>query len=164
MSILINCLSSCTCSAYTLLLTILDIVGPIILEVAGIGLFIDYLLKRREEKKWGPAKARLYARLIKLKDEILLKIIPSEVRQIKIRKYHINDIELETLFDWKELGEANLANVILEYYKIFQPTILKGLQEYLNDLNILLDTSNNLLDHRVFTLLLDLEKNIKENQ
>ena len=53
-----------------------------------IGLFVDTLIKRREEERWRPIRNSLYATLLRPIDELLYGVLTSAAYDVKTKWFH----------------------------------------------------------------------------
>lgn len=102
MSNLIKCLFVSTCSGSDIFYLLLDVIAPIALEIIIIGLLFDRLMDFRERKKWLLAKYVLLSRLVRIQDELLLNLVPSEKRMASLTTINCGPIAVDLLFKWAE--------------------------------------------------------------
>lgn len=102
MSALFKCLFVSACSTSNILYLLLDVLAPIVLEIIIIGLLFDRLMDLRERKKWALAKYILLSRLLRIQDELLLDLVPSEKRKASLTTITCGPIAVDLLFDWLE--------------------------------------------------------------
>lgn len=118
MSKIIKCIfqyECCTVSSF--FWDLLDIISPIILEIIIISILFNAIINYKEKLKWKPVVSALYTRLIKFQDDILMELIPITYRSSDIKIIKIDNLETETLFNWKEKNN-NIETIAADFLKL----------------------------------------------
>jgi hypothetical protein len=144
-----------------------DLILNLIAEFIG-AILISYAIGRhieqREEKRWLPARCRLYARLFDIIDGFLIAIIPEEFREVsdRIYKHKYGGIYvIPTIKPLKKEMLSYLPSLIerdIETHGSFDDMPISLARQ---QLDAILDRSAFLLDHEPIGLLLKLERSFE---
>lgn len=158
MTHIIHCLSS-GCCLQEILLSVLDVIGPIVLEILIISILFDRIVRMREQQKWKPAQSVLFARLIRLQDSLLLDLVPDTQRKAVVHAVRCGDITVDTLFDWLEpnpdlkMIRRDLDNYVDSQREFLAETASMGR----NNLNQVIQAHASHIEPELFGLLLDVD-------
>jgi hypothetical protein len=158
MTDLLRCLFHwCGCNHLGVLL--LDIVGPVILDVVVIGFVFDQLLKYRERRRWRPAKRVLQARLAKLQDEIRLELVPTEFKRPEVREAHFGGMRITLLFQWRssEMESDHILAALDNYLRIKRETVHSTMVEMRFQVNQIITAHASHLEPQQWNWLLRID-------
>ena len=124
---------------------------------------IDQLLKRREEKRWLPAKNLLYAKLFEIANDFLVHFIPAEYWKIKVVTYYFGKSEVMVGI---EVNDKLLPELIENNFGLADSFTEKGftdiesLETLKNKVKDILSNSIELIEPELLSQLLDLENSL----
>jgi hypothetical protein len=164
MSALIKCLFVSACSGSDIFYLLLDVVAPIILEIIIIGLLFDRIMDFRERKKWSLAKYILLSRLLRIQDELLLNLVPSEKRKASLTTINCGPIAVDMLFEWAE-DHPNLMEVrqALDPYinmrLVFLSSKIVSKREQINEI---IQAHSVHIEPELFGILLEMDSDLSQ--
>ncbi|MDQ1637954.1 MAG: hypothetical protein QOF62_1293 [Pyrinomonadaceae bacterium] len=140
-------------------------------EVIGILVtvfFVDRLLKRREDRRWAPAKNLLEARLFKLAEQIIFAVIGiGEGYEAwgKLRMYYFGEATVMSYCNAEQIDSKYIFRVIEANRARSESSRLRfdyrPFPEAQGKLNAILDTSAFLIDPEAIELLLQLDEELR---
>ena len=164
MSALIKCLFVSACSGSDIFYLLLDVVAPIILEIIIIGLLFDRIMDFRERKKWSLAKFILLSRLLRIQDELLLNLVPSEKRKASLTTINCGPIAVDTLFEWAE-DHPNLMEVrqalgpYINMRLVFLSSKIVSKREQINEI---IQAHSVHIEPELFGILLEMDSDLSQ--
>ncbi len=165
MSDIINCITY-GCTPGKFVLALLDLLVPVLLDIVIIGLLFDKFMDWREKSQWKHATWVLYARLIKLQDNLLQVLVPDSQRDTTVKTIRSGDTEVDTLFEWHEPNPnfELIEQELVGYLDAYEDLIRDRVSLERNNLNLVIQAHGNHIDGQLFGLILDLDTSMTRFQ
>lgn len=152
MSNLILCILGKCGQGQKLVYLILDVLGPIFLEIIIISIAFEYIVTRHERNKQKISKASYLLNLFKQIDEILFRIIPNDFRSVESVQLFFGNIKHTNHYRYHTEDFMSELCIIQSCQKILdgRPGIFTELQMFKQNIINIMQTNSKYMDSEFF--------------